>query len=59
MEKRRGRPKSEGTKQKRIDIRLTENEYSMLEFVCDEIGITKTEAVREALRIYYNLKKYS
>lgn len=48
-----GRPKKDIKKDVRITIRLTEVEYELLEKLCAEEGLTRSEAIVKALKLYY------
>lgn len=58
MGKKRGRPKKENVKNKRLNIRLSEDEYERLESVMSRTGESATKIMLEGLRMYYNLTKY-
>lgn len=57
MPKERGRPPIDGSKKNRCEIRMTDEEVEQLEFMTDKTGLTKTEVVRNALKMYHNLVK--
>ena len=60
MEKKRkrGRPIKENVLGEQINIRLGTEEREMLNFMCYKTGKTKTDIVRESLKVMYNLVKY-
>lgn len=47
--------KDKKTRNKRVDIRMTDEEFARLMRICSKTGKNKTEAVIEGLRIYGNL----
>ena len=53
-----GRPKKEIKKDASLHIRLTSKAYSELDYLAYLLDKTKTDVVEEALRYYYNSKKY-
>lgn len=65
MEKKRGRPIKAGSKNSRMELRLTDREVEMLEYVMDETGLSKSEVLRMGLRAQYlkekgvNLRTYN
>ena len=56
--RKRGRPAKDGGRDKRVGFRITETDEEMLDFICNQRGINKTEAFQLALRTQYNLAKY-
>lgn len=60
MAERRGRPVKEiGKKNGRIGIRIDNEDRRMLAYLADKTGQTKTEILKNSLKMYYNLEKYS
>ena len=55
---KRGRPKKEIKKDASLHIRLTSKAYSELDYLAYLLDKTKTDVVEDALRYYYNAKKY-
>lgn len=55
ISKRRGRPKSENTKKYVCRVRLDESDMVKLDYIRDKFGESHTEALREGLRMRYNL----
>ena len=53
----RGRPKKEVCNSKVFNMRLSDEDDSMLNYLFFETGKTKTEIVRKAIKMYYNLEK--
>ena len=54
----RGRPRKEGSKNKRCELRLTEEELRMLDQLSTETEISKSDILRGALRSAYNLHRF-
>jgi hypothetical protein len=59
LAERRGRPVYGKAKDDQYRLRIDSEERAMLEFLAEKDGISKSEAIRRSLRMYYNLKKYS
>ena len=51
----RGRPKKEGSIDGRLEIRIGPEEKAALEYMLIESDKTKSELVRRALMLYYNI----
>lgn len=51
----RGRPKKEGSNDGRLEIRIGPEEKAALEHMLIESDKTKSELVRRALMLYYNI----
>ena len=43
------------TKDRRIDIRITKEDYSDLKYMAFETGKTQSDIIRDALRMYKNI----
>lgn len=43
------------TKNRRLDIRITNEDYSDLKYMAFETGKTQSDIVREALKMYKNI----
>lgn len=56
--KKRGRPMIENAKKERLGIRLSDEDINMLDYLCYQTGKSKSDIVRESLKIYRNLVKY-
>lgn len=56
--RKRGRPKKGSSKSKSVCIRLSDEDFEMLEYICDKTGDSKTEAMLSALKTRYNLAKF-
>ena len=58
MAKNRGRPISEGgAKKNKILIKLNDEEEEQLDYISFKEEKSKSDVIRKALRIYYNLEK--
>lgn len=57
MKRRRGRPKKEDAKNRRIEIRMTDNELDRLKNLSESTGDSMTDIVCKAIRMYEILKK--
>ena len=55
-ENKRGRPVKETARRRIINIRLTEEEYDMLDKISFKTGLNKSNIIRAAVRVYYNLR---
>ena len=59
MNKRRGRPKTEVARTRRLETRINEEDYNDLLFLCKKTGMSKSDLLRKALREYIDrLKKW-
>lgn len=57
MSPRTGRP-TDNPKQARLEIRLSKDDISKLEYCCKKTGLTKAEILRQGIeKVYENLKK--
>lgn len=54
---RTGRPKSENKSERRIGVRLTEEEYQRLQQYVDAHDLTMSQAIKLALDVLYHLEK--
>lgn len=50
----RGRPKKEESRRKVYGVRFSEDEETMLKHLEIETGMTTTDLVRKAVKLYYN-----
>lgn len=57
--KKRGRPKVSNPRSNRCELRLSEEDLIMLDYICEKEYLTRAEALRRGIRIQYNLKKYA
>ena len=55
LKRKRGRPKKEGSIDGRLEIRIGPEEKAALEHMLIESDKTKSELVRRALMLYYNV----
>ena len=53
----RGRPSKEVTRDVTFKIRLTAEEAEMLTNLSERIGQTKSEVIRKAMEVYFNVLK--
>lgn len=51
----RGRPLVDGSRRKIRSVRFDEEEESMLEHLEIEFGMSITDIIRKAVRVYYNV----
>lgn len=58
MEKKRGRPATDDPKRYRCEIRMTEDERDMLDYLAYRKDMSKTDVVNKAIKTLYNLEKY-
>ena len=59
MNKRRGRPKTDVARTRRLETRINEEDYNDLLFLCNKTGMSKSDLLRKALREYIDrLKKW-
>lgn len=57
IKKKRGRPLKEGSKEYRCTMRLTKEQYDMLNDLHNLTGETKTDLIVQGLNMVNNLKK--
>lgn len=55
---KKGRPVEGNPKNKRVVLRLTDDEYDMLEYLAMKKDVNRSEAARKVIRAQYNLEKY-
>ena len=53
-----GRPKENGSKNKQYRLRMTDEEFKSLDVLSSETGESKSDIIREALRMYRNLHNF-
>lgn len=58
MFKKRGRPKKYLAKDRRVEIRMNPTEVFALESAAEKKGVSRTEIIRRALKIYYEAIDY-
>lgn len=56
--KARGRPYKDGGKKNQYRIRLSNEELNRLNYLSFETDKSKADVIRDALKMYYNLKIY-
>ena len=54
----RGRPIKDEAKNKQYRIRLSDEELDKLNYLSFETNKSKADVIRDALKMYYNLKIY-
>ena len=57
--KKRGRPATDDPKRYRCEIRMTEDERDMLDYLTYRKDMSKTDVINKAIKMLYNLEKYS
>lgn len=55
---KRGRPAKEDGKTKTLKVRLTDSEEEKLLYLSMETGRTKSEIIRDGLKMVYNLQRF-
>lgn len=56
--KKRGRPVKSNAKSKQYRLRMSSEESKMLDEMSVYTGLDKSEILRRAMKMYYNLSKY-
>lgn len=56
--RKRGRPAKGPVRSKRLEVRLSEEESEMLEFIIRHKGSSKTNIISDAIRTQYNLTRF-
>ena len=54
-----GRPRRDGSKTGRIEIRISAEEEQMLNDLSDLTGEPKSDIIRKGIKMSYNLEKYN
>lgn len=57
--KGRGRPKKDEAKSRVYKLRVGAEESEMLDYLSYKDDVPKAEVIRNALKMYYNFKKYT
>lgn len=57
-DKRRGRPCKDVKKCRDVKVRLDEDELTKLDILCLKGNRNRSEAIREAIKIHYNLTNF-
>ena len=55
---KKGRPIAKNRKDNRYNLRLTDEEKRYLDYISDKTGTKKSDVLRKALKMCYNLEKY-
>lgn len=58
MNGKRGRPKIGNGKVKKLDIRVSERDMEMIEFLVNLLGKTKTDVLLDAVRAKYVSERF-
>lgn len=57
--RKRGRPRKEDNgKNNYLKVRLSDEELDRINYICDKTGLSKSDAIRESIRIKYNLTRH-
>lgn len=51
MSPRTGRPKSDNSKHKRLEIRLTDNEFEMIDDCATKLNTTRTNVIMQGVKL--------
>lgn len=54
---KRGRPRKPDSKNRRCSLRLTDDELAYLDYISSKTDSKKSDILRKALKMYYNLEK--
>ena len=54
-----GRPRRDGSKTGRVELRISTEEEQMLNDLSELTGESKSDIIRKGIRISYNLEKYN
>lgn len=57
-ETKRGRPVTDNSRNRRCDVRMSDEEFASLDELSTITGKNKSDVIREALRMYSNLVIY-
>ena len=58
-DERRRRYRKPGIKDDRLEVRLSREDLSMLDYLSYETGLSKSDIIRRGLKIQYNMVYYS
>lgn len=58
MAEKKGRPVNGTVKNNRVELRLSDEENEILEYLAASRGISKTDVVRMSLKAQFNIEKY-
>lgn len=53
----RGRPKKETTRNRNCNVRLNNDQEDMIEYFIINAGKNKSDIIREAIALYFNINK--
>lgn len=53
------RPRRDGGKTERINIRMSKEDLEKLDYTAEKMGISRAELIRKGITAQYNLAKYS
>ena len=56
--RKRGRPRKDGARRNRVQIKMSDEELEMFQYVCNEEGENMTNAFLNAIKMKYELLKY-
>lgn len=56
--RKRGRPAEDEPKNNRIMVRISDNDTNILTDLSEKTGVARSEIMRRALKMYYNLSKF-
>lgn len=56
---RMGRPRRDGSKTGRVELRISTEEEQMLNDLSELTGESKSDIIRKGIRMSYNLEKYN
>lgn len=56
--RKRGRPVEDEPKNNRIMVRISDNDTNILTDLAEKTGVARSEIMRRALKMYYNLSKF-
>lgn len=56
--RKRGRPAEDEPKNNRIMVRISDNDTNILTDLVEKTGVARSEIMRRALKMYYNLSKF-
>lgn len=51
MSPRTGRPKSENSKHKRVEIRLTDDEFKIIDSCAAQLSTTRTDVIMQGVKL--------
>ena len=56
IHQKRGRPAKDNARVYRYNVRVTEEEHAMLDKIAVKTGLSKSNILRAALRLYYSMR---